>query len=996
MVGEIIKSLHELELIDSLAISTLLQPPILRSGLSLHPGAQSAPRAPSSKEIPPVTLTNIPHVDSKAFQPYLSQAGSLYDAFQRAKEGVDEGGSHSSKKPSYSAARQDTFTGSLGQASQKRINPAPAVPGSPIERFQPNRGKSGIKTRRGQAQVHSLTTVPNVYFEPDFHLENPRTFDIVSERSEIVRPQPGVNGSAITPGSSGRKALATNAILQEKLSWYMDTVELHLISSISTASASFFAALGALQELHLEASDSVAKIQTLRRDLAKLDKDMAIGGLKVAAMRRRRANMRKLEDAIQQLSRVLEAVTRCEEQIDNGQIEDALQRLTDIERLIGGRLEDGPSHELEKSSQHAKENSFDLRGLNALEGIVNDMAQLRKRIGKGFETRLLEALLGDLRNHVDTTPSFVTFQRWDQASQRLRPSYSRAVGSSTYLQLDDSMRATLKSHIKSLNQADSLVPATVAYREAVLREIKTLIRRHLPSSNDDDAESTISASTQGGRHMTQQEKSTVLARNLRSLDPEDAEELLKKMYSDVGESLRRLGTQLKVLLDLTSNFEEPPSTQGPKSPLAPPTASGDGYMTSAPPLPARTNPPKEETQQALDMSQLLGEAVDIAQTQITKILKVRSEQSVRLPLSRFLTYFHLNRLFANECEAVSGRGGMALKTVVNAHIKDFVVEFTKNEKQRLIQGMDADRWDAKDFTISNSRILDRILEASTRDIEAWTRACIISENDSMSTRENEANGQAINGSGAAQDKVRSAVIDEQKYMLPESALTVMCGIEQFENLIVGIPSMTQEITSSLLDYLGLFNSRSQQLILGAGATKSAGLKNITTKHLALSSQALSFLIALTPYVREFLRRHSSVAGGLMTEFDKMKRGYQEHQVGINEKLVEIMSGRATAHVNAMKKMDWGTASNSQTVGGYMETLVKETTMLQKVLAKYLPEMNVRAIMEPVFSNYQDQLGKAFQEMDIKSAAAKERCVPAASHFFSLFPFHFTYIIKDLH
>lgn len=59
--------------------------------------------------------------------------------------------------------------------------------------------------------------------------------------------------------------------------------------------------------------------------------------------------------------------------------------------------------------------------------------------------------------------------------------------------------------------------------------------------------------------------------------------------------------------------------------------------------------------QVLDMSSLLGQAVDIAQTQITKLLKVRTEQTIHLPLSSFLRYFALNRLFADECEAVSGR-----------------------------------------------------------------------------------------------------------------------------------------------------------------------------------------------------------------------------------------------------------------------------------------------------------------------------------------------------
>ena len=70
----------------------------------------------------------------------------------------------------------------------------------------------------------------------------------------------------------------------------------------------------------------------------------------------------------------------------------------------------------------------------------------------------------------------------------------------------------------------------------------------------------------------------------------------------------------------------------------------------------------------------------------------------------------------------------------------------------------------------------------------------------------------------------------------------------------------------------MFNSRACQLILGAGATKSAGLKNITTKHLALASQGLSIIISLIPYLRECSRRHGgSTTTTLMAEFDKVKR-----------------------------------------------------------------------------------------------------------------------------
>lgn len=913
----------------------------------------------------------------------MSQAGSLYEAFRRAKESNEETAIALGRR-SRTSSKTDSWSGLLGQSQRKHgsvpstpmLEAPSSVPSSPLESSQARRRAGGGASRRGPLPVTPISTIPSVYFEEDFHLENPRTFDIVSERSEIVR-QPGPNGSASVPGSGGRKALATNAILQEKLSWYMDTVEVHLISSISTASTSFFAALGSLRQLHTEASESVDKIKTLREDLRTLDQEMAIGGLKVVAMRRRRENVRKLDAAVAQLREVVEAVARCEEQIDKGEIELALQGLDDVERLIAGERA-APAAESNLETPDSGGALIDLRGIAALEGSTNDFAFLRRRIGKGFESRFLEALLGDLRNHVETVPPITTLQRWDKASQRARGIHARTPSVyPSYLQLDDSLRAALRSHLEGLAKSDCVLAATNAYRESIMREVKNLIRKHLPSSNDDDAESTMSASTQGGRQLTQQERSSVLARNLRALDAADAEDMLKRIYSNVGEALRRLSTQVKVLLDLTSGIRSPPSTAGLKSPIKSPTANMDSYMGGHSNSPRSRSPaPDDNIQQALDMSSILGQAVDAAQTQITKVLKVRAEQSTQLPLADFLRYFYLNKLFADECEAVSGRGGVALKTVVNAHIKDFVAQYGNYERQALIERMDADRWDAKDFTEPDSARLSQVLEASTKDVEAWSKACQLwPDTERFANGEQQTNGETTDRAAPAKDKLRSVLIDEQKYILPESAMTVLAGIQGFEELITGIPSMTQEITSSLLEYLKLFNSRSSQLILGAGATRSAGLKNITTKHLALASQALSFVATLIPHVREFVRRRSQGSGNLMTEFDKLKRLYQEHQSGINDKLVDIMSGRAGSHVNAMKKIDWDGPDSTNAVNPYMETLVKETSTLQKVLSKHLPEMTVRMIMDPVFNSYREQWEKALEDVEIKTAAGRQRYAP---------------------
>src|ERR1700742_3771341 len=51
------------------AISTLLQQPITHTGLRANAPASSGYKAPGPREIPPVALTNIPHVEAKAFHP---------------------------------------------------------------------------------------------------------------------------------------------------------------------------------------------------------------------------------------------------------------------------------------------------------------------------------------------------------------------------------------------------------------------------------------------------------------------------------------------------------------------------------------------------------------------------------------------------------------------------------------------------------------------------------------------------------------------------------------------------------------------------------------------------------------------------------------------------------------------------------------------------------------------------------------------------------------
>lgn len=965
------------------AISTLLQPPIVRTGLIPHTTApaSSAHKPPTARDIPPVTLTNIPRIDASEFKPYLSQVGALYEQLRRVKESEEDGSDLVfRRKPDFANLADDGHLApgtSRGRpTSSRKASTASLTSMSPMETPQMRRRSSSGFGRKTVQGPPPLNTIPNVYFEEDFHLENPRTFDVVSERSEVVRQAPGAaDDKAVSNNNTPapRKALATNAILQEKLSWYMDTIEMHLINSISTASTTFFTALGSLRELHSEAADSVDRIKTLRQELEALDHEIATSGLDIVQKRRRRENLQQLNNAVQQLREIVEAVAVCESQVDAGEVEKALESIEGVENLMAGRSRPG----ILGPKQDTGLPLMDLREATALQGVSGDMSTLRYRIGKAFESKFIDILLGDLKNHIDTVSKHEVLLRWSSSANRSRVGpKGDASKPPAYLSSVDKLRADLMPVLSGLHQSKHVTTAIASYREVVLREIRSLIRRPLPSSNDDDNMTINSTSTASVSRLSQQEKSSILARNLRALDPQDAEELYQKIYISVTETLRRLTTQVKVLFDVASSMGQTPDLDpmfGLRSP--PPLKS--------PPLNSANRELQEDIHLTMDMANLLGQAVDIAQEKIVKVLRVRAEQSTHLPLVWFLRYFTLNLYFANECESLSGRSGTSLKTVVNTQIKDFIQYHGDSEKQSLAQGMDIDQWSAKDFAEKDTVLLERILESSTKDAEAWSEGKDIW--DPYTDPANATNGRPRSESNgvAAKEKTRSAIIEEETFILPNSAILCLQGMSHFLHLLAGIPSMAPDISSSLIAYLQLFNSRCTQLILGAGATRSAGLKNITTKHLALAAQAFAFVSTLIPHVREFVRRHAgsgpnvnnaSVAA-LMGEFDKVKRLYQEHQNSLYDKLVEIMSGRASAHTKSMKAVEWdGPPKDDGQVGvnAYVETLAKETVTLHRVLTKHLPERTVRLIMVPVFESYKTQLGRALQGLEVKGENGVKR------------------------
>lgn len=93
-----------------------------------------------------------------------------------------------------------------------------------------------------------------------------------------------------------------NAALQEKLSKYLDIVEISLVSEIGKRSSSFFAALSNLQDLHAETSSCMNSIGSIREALNLTLSGNATKGNRLIFFHQQRNNLNRLFASIKMVS----------------------------------------------------------------------------------------------------------------------------------------------------------------------------------------------------------------------------------------------------------------------------------------------------------------------------------------------------------------------------------------------------------------------------------------------------------------------------------------------------------------------------------------------------------------------------------------------------------------------------------------------------------------------------------------------------------------------
>lgn len=69
------------------------------------------------------------------------------------------------------------------------------------------------------------------------------------------------------------------------------------------------------------------------------------------------------------------------------------------------------------------------------------------------------------------------------------------------------------------------------------------------------------------------------------------------------------------------------------------------------------------------------------------------------------------------------------------------------------------------------------------------------------------------------------------YFAVSATLDTLVILLDYLKIIMNLPMLTTDTMSKIIEFLKAFNSRTCQVVLGAGAMRSAGLRVITAKHL---------------------------------------------------------------------------------------------------------------------------------------------------------------------
>ncbi|XP_010439705.1 PREDICTED: vacuolar protein sorting-associated protein 54, chloroplastic isoform X1 [Camelina sativa] len=844
-----------------------------------------------------------------------------------------------------------------------------------------------------------LREVPSLYFKEDFALEDGATF------------------RSACPFSS----LNENLALQEKLSQYLDVVELHLVKEISVRSDSFFEAQGQLQDLNVKIVEGCSRIRELKETIRLLDRNLVDSARQIQELSSTRINMLELQRKLRLILYVNQALSALKLLVASADCAGALDITDDLQNLLAGD---------------------ELTGLHCFRHLRDHVTNSIDSINSILTSEFMRISIHDT-GEIDVLIL---------SAAKIRGSISYNGKTMEEAQLEEEDTSTL---------CDQLLPLVIGllrtakfpsilrmYRDALTSEMKNAIKKAvaelLPILVARSLESEFSHRE---RSVDVDGGGLSLANKLRTLSAEAFVNLLTAIFKIVQAHLVRASEVKKAIEWILCNIDGHYAADSVAAAIAvgavaAETAQETGFQGGSlvsSPLGKATSKTLPLQGKSSDASSLMNmsrnfradvlrentEAVfaacEVTHARWAKLLGVRALLHPKLKLQEFMSIYDLTQEFITSTEKIGGRLGSSIRGTLQSQAKAFVDSQHEARMTKLKAVLDQETWDEIDVPEEFQSIISSLFasqELISRKVDADHKTYhsnSLPPNGSLTSgigdqNTNLRNEKSESGEGPAvnDSQVKSTVApvslerskagvssvpnnqSNQKahgksnllyqgvgYHMVNCGLILLKMLAEYIDMNHSLPALSSEVAFRVAEVLRFFNTRTCQLVLGAGAMQVSGLKSIKAKHLALASQVIDFTYTIILETRRILfsKVPETRKPMLSVEFDKVAQDYRIHRDEIYTKLVQIMRERLLAHLHGLPKVveGWNRPpdTNKQTKE-FAWPLTREVGYLHRVLSETLHEADVQAIFRQVILIIHTQTSQTLTNLEISSPEAKKR------------------------
>jgi len=910
-----------------------------------------------------VHLTPLPEVTMRDFQPYLA---TLRQAQQRAGLRDEQVAISASDWASFARMRPldaraydhlpehvrprgSAATGGSGAFGDDDDRAAPTTPPSVL-----------VSPRTGTVMtaLDAFTTVPAQFFQPAFSLR-----------------APGVLHDLITAGP-----------LQEtenRLTNNLDTVECQLMFLLRSRSRQLFDALHTLQQLRDALTEANVTTAALQHRVRTLRREEGVRPLLVIARTRRKQRKLAVLDRLSALREVTAAVATIGAAIGRGDLMGALTLLRSarhalVAKLTGIRAAVGLARQLDGFDRLIAETLVANFSTTAVTlaivgppwgedaGAVASAAAGGSDAGELPTSSLSDFLAG-------SAPSVAPLRANGHAHDHGRAAtrvdvmldaFVAATGggggtaAAQATALEAALNVQVRPLLEGLIAVDKLAPALDMLQAGLLKEVKHVVAGEVAeavSAAEVGALSPEAMSHHGGSAGTGAAAPTeVTPERLASLAPA----AFHAVFASLSASLCAMWRRVHALHDAVQQALD--TTLPARLEAA---AGGSG----APATSAAAEWKSEERRLRAASAGMVAAVVAACHQHGAKLLSMRREQSARVRLREIRALWDAAVQFAATGHAILSRIGAAgpamslpatatssLSTDIAAtpvvaecllHVRGMLAHSHARNSELLHAMLESEQW--REAVVPPP--MQAIADAMTASVAHGTSSNVLQSAVAAMEGLLPSHAAEDDHGGGEGAQVKVLRVGATPYHTVVTGVMLVKVLGDYASLAEAIPEVSADLVGCTVEVLRMFNTRTSDLVLHAGALKSAHLKRITAKHLALALQSVSMVLALLPPLRSgFIMRLPPAQHPLLQELAAVTVDYMKHERQVLAKFVAMVKDVLAKCGDDMAALPWGVAEPPMPIPTPpMREIVKSAQALHKILAPVLRPDQLATVMEQI-------------------------------------------------